>query len=328
MPGLITHYICAQACGQKINDEQLKNLLLSRRRIYNIGAQGPDVFFYYLPSVFRKSIYQMGATMHKTKISDFFNSIITAIDKIDSARAKSSSIAYLCGYITHYALDSHTHPYIYYKSGFKTDGDGKRKIAHSVNHRNFETNIDVLMLDIVSSEKPSDKKIWEFVNARYAEAMCVSELISGVLMDAYGFKLSKKQVYNAFRSMRFINFILQSKGGRKRSVMEFIENITVKEHVVTSLIHGESDGYDYLNLKNGEWFYPWENKTSFNRAFTDMFDDAVDEAVVMMEKTYDYFRGNVSKNETLDVIGNRSMATGMDSNIPLEFKFHEALMEN
>ena len=327
MPGLITHYICADVCLNRLQNEAAKTVLQKNRPMYNVGAQGPDVFFYYLPSLYKKKIYRMGNVIHKTKINAFFASVIRLADNIEDVRDKQTVLSYLSGYLTHYALDANTHPYIYYKSGFKTTGDRTSAIRHSVNHRQFETNIDVLMLQLISSEKPSDKKIWQFVAASFAEAKPTAEILCGALQAVYGFRLSARQVYAAFRSMRMLNRVLQSKGGKRKQVMAFIENFTIHDHVVSSLIHSQSidGGLDFLNLKKQPWHFPWENSVTHISTFTEMFETSIEEAVKLVECLFAYNAGELSHDALLKTIGNRSMSTGMDADLPLDFKFSDAV---
>ncbi len=39
----------------------------------------------------------------------------------ESETEREIAFSYIAGYLTHYVLDVNTHPYIYYKSGLKTD---------------------------------------------------------------------------------------------------------------------------------------------------------------------------------------------------------------
>ena len=326
MPGLITHYICADVCLGRLQDKNTKKILTDRRVMYNVGAQGPDVFFYYLPCLYRKSIYRMGNTLHEKKTGAFFSTALTLLSGITDTDARRAALAYLAGYLTHYALDASTHPYIYYKSGFKRKGDRTNPLRHSVNHRTFETNIDVLMLDMVSSEKPSDKKIWQFVSSSFKEAQTTAAMLSGALREVYGMKLSDRQVYAAFRSMGAVNRLLQSNGGKRKQVMAFIEDFTIKEYVISSLIHSQTAdaALDFLNLKKQPWYFPWEDTTAHDSTFTDLFEIAVEQAVHMIDSLFAFDAGMLSHAEIVAIIGNRSMSTGMDAELALEFQFSEA----
>jgi len=327
IPGLLTHYICGDICLNKLKNSELKNIITKNRQIYNVGTQGPDVFFYYLPCLYRKKWYQLGNTLHKTNVQAFFGAMLNHIEILDNIEQKNIAISYLAGYLTHYSLDYHTHPYIYYRSGFKTDNDRNPKLKYSANHRNFETSIDTLMLKLISSEKPSDRKICEIIRVSRNESMVTAEILSKALKDVYDIDMSGNHIYRAIYSMFTANRLMQSKKGKRKFLMEFIENFTIGEHIISSLIHEQDTkgDIDFLNLKRAPWYKPWDDIEKYECAFTDMFEHAIEEAVKMIESEFEYLNGKISKNEILDIIGNNSLATGMDSNVAIDFKFSDVV---
>ncbi len=324
MPGLITHYICGDICINKIEDDNIRRILKKHRQIYNIGTQGPDMFFYYLPCLVRKNWLELGNRLHKTNVRAYMDAMISAMYALDKEKRESVA-SYLAGYLTHYALDCHTHPYIYYKAGFKTEGDRTHRLKYSVNHRNFETGIDVLMLKLISSEKPSDKRLWELLHVTSGEVRDTAEVISRALKDVYDVNMSRKHVYNAMFYMFTTNRILQSRGGKRKRLMEFIESFTFKEHVVSSLIHKQlvDDGVDYLNIKKSPWHYPWDNKNPQTHSFTEMFEKSVEESLSLITAEFAFLNGELSKDELMDMIGNRSLASGQDADSDFGFKYFE-----
>lgn len=74
------------------------------RRIYDMGLQGPDFFFYYNPFV-KTAVGGLGHTYHRMSGKEFFTHACKAADS-EAARA------YLYGLLGHYALDSTVHPFV------------------------------------------------------------------------------------------------------------------------------------------------------------------------------------------------------------------------
>lgn len=74
------------------------------RRVFDVGLQGPDLFFYYNPLTATK-IGALGGHFHAQSGQEFFSFAGT---KADSEVAR----AYLYGLLGHYCLDSTCHPYI------------------------------------------------------------------------------------------------------------------------------------------------------------------------------------------------------------------------
>ncbi|MCL2351395.1 MAG: zinc dependent phospholipase C family protein [Firmicutes bacterium] len=324
MPGFITHYICGEAVLNRLPPD-IGKILSRRRQLYNIGTQGPDIFFFYLPGLLRKNSKNLGGEMHRSNFGGFVSAML---DEMGSGRYDGDMIfAYIAGFLTHYTLDYNAHPYVYYRSGFKVEGDGKRRLTHSVHHRTFETAIDVLMLNMMSGQKPADKKLWQLIRTEAPEAREIAKAMSAAVKIAYGREIPEKEVYRAIKYMVYITRLLQSRKGRRKKLMEFAEELTVGERVVSSLIHPqEADGrIDYLNIGKKPWGMPWDNTAAVESSFPELYDRAVEEAESLIEKTDLYRRGKLGKEELLEAVGNRSLLSGAEAGEAAEFLYHESV---
>ena len=60
MPGFTTHYILGMKAYNDLPNNQLKYIIAKYRWLYQLGLQGPDMFFYNIPILrhrdYRKSI--------------------------------------------------------------------------------------------------------------------------------------------------------------------------------------------------------------------------------------------------------------------------------
>ena len=328
MPGMISHYLCGELCSGRLLGSEIGGVIERHRQIYNLGTQGPDFFFYYIPCLIRPSIYRLGNVIHTSRVGEFFRSLLTHAMKLEGDE-REAALSYICGYLTHYALDGNAHPYIYYKSGFKTEGDSRPSIHYSVRHQNFETNVDILMLKLATGQKPADKKLWKLINVSRRQAAGAASVISSGLRDVYGVQLGKRQVYRAMSSMVIITRVLQSRKGRRKRLIGSVEGLIMKEKgYVSSLIHEQEAGdYDYLNLRRDVWSYPWDNPHSEdaslqNLAYTDMFQKAVDDSVSFIEGFDRLLRGTLCLDDFLKMIGNNSFSTGQDCKVKLDFLHH------
>jgi len=241
---------------------------------------------------------------------------------------REAALSYICGYLTHYALDGNAHPYIYYKSGFKTEGDSRPSLHYSIRHQSFETNVDIEMLKLAASQEPADKRLWRLIRVSRLQAAGAASVISSGLSDVYGIKLGKRSVYRAMSSMVTITRLLQSRTGRRKRLIGSVEGLLMKESgYVSSLIHDQrTDGQDYLNLRREPWAYPWDNPNEDSslqsHAFTDMFQKSVDDSVRLIESFDCLLRGEVDLDAFLDMIGNNSFTTGRDWQVKLDFLYH------
>ena len=322
VPGFITHYICGEATINEL-PRDIKVILQNSRQLYNVGSQGPDMFFYYLPGLIKKNIKNIGVHMHKSNVRTFFSNMLDIQNAADSEE-RLMIFSYICGYLSHYALDCNAHPYVYYKSGFQVEGDKTSRLRYSVRHRSFETAIDVLMLKVMSGEKPASMKLWQLIKADKCQAMVIANALSNAINMAYDRHISQREVFSAISYMVGMTRVLQSKRGYRKKLMELAEDLTIGEHVVSSIIHMQEikDGKDYLNLKKQPWYMPWDGDNEINHSFGEMYSQAVVDGSRLIKANYKYLTGSIIKEELLIDIGNRSMASGLDIDQDKAFCVH------
>ena len=74
------------------------------RRVYDMGLQGPDIFFFYNPMM-KNPVSQLGYSYHNTSGQPFFLRACKAADS-------EAALVYLYGLLAHYTLDSMVHPFV------------------------------------------------------------------------------------------------------------------------------------------------------------------------------------------------------------------------
>ena len=319
MPGLITHYICGEAVIAALTAEK-KEILLENRQLYNVGTQGPDVFFYYYPGLIKKRLFSLGTKMHNNHFDLFIEQALDSIEQLVDQK-KNMFLSYISGYLTHYCLDCRTHPYIYYKTG-QRKSYALKEIKYSLYHRKFETAIDLLLLKRLSGEKPSAKQLWEVVRVRKEDGFVVSEILSKSISAAYGVSITSKEVWRAMSYMAYTTKLLQVGKGKRKGLME-------GEKIVQALLSSEAaeQALDYLNLKKSTWHMPWDNQKANQSSFMDMFALAVSDSAKMVETLFDFSAGKISKREALLCFGNDSFASGLDANQSPEFRFSDIIFK-
>ncbi len=311
MPGFITHYICGEATLNALPQE-IRGIIRENRQIYNIGTQGPDIFFYYLPGLLKRSMKNIGIHMHQQNFRAFMRHLLEALK--DSKEPEAHVLfSYICGYLTHYALDVNAHPFIYYHSDAT-----QRSIQSSVRHRSLETAIDVMMLKLLSGEKPSDKKLWQLIHVGNDDARIVAIALRDAINKSYSRQLTERDVSKAMGYMTWITRILQSKNGRRKRFMELAEDLTVGEHIVSCIIHDQSvsGADDHLNINKKPWHLPWrdkndEDESSRSESFVDLYNTAIGVGVKYIEAAYSFKEGETDIGSLLYLLGNRSLSSGL-----------------
>jgi len=312
MPGMISHFICGESTIAKLKKDN-SQIILKNKMLFNIGTQGPDIFFYYIPSFFNKNTKMIGSILHEKNTGKYIETMIDTANEM-IGKSKEEAIAYICGYITHYCLDCYAHPYVYCKTGYKSNISKKEKLKQLMNHRNFETNIDVSILKLINNQKPSDKRLHHFIKVKKDEAFSVSNMLSYSLNKVYNIKLTPAQIYNAMNYMKSITALLQSKTGKRKKMLSFLEDKTIGIRLYSAIIHPQDVDLknDFLNLNKSLWFKPGVEDEKINNSFMDLFFAAVNESAHIINLVIDYFNGNVLKSEVVKAIGNRSLHSGFE----------------
>lgn len=70
MPGFTTHYLFGLNSFRELEEPDLVSCIRKFPHAFCMGLQGPDIFFYYLPSYLRSS--GISGSWHITKIPVFF----------------------------------------------------------------------------------------------------------------------------------------------------------------------------------------------------------------------------------------------------------------
>ncbi len=107
MPANYAHYRFGKLVLTSLPVEE-KKIVLDAMDSFNVGVHGPDVLFYYKP-LHKNKINQLGNRMHEEKAFSFFEK---AKGIYKARNGREEDLAYLFGFICHFALDSACHPLV------------------------------------------------------------------------------------------------------------------------------------------------------------------------------------------------------------------------
>lgn len=193
MPSTYAHYRFGNEILKCLPDKQ-KQIILSYPDLFYIGLHGPDLLFYYKP-VSSNPVNRTGFGMHERPASEFF---ISAGKVLRDNQFASAHVAYIYGFLCHFALDRECHGYI------------DEKIASSgVSHVEIEAEFDRILLER-DGFNPVSKKLTDHIHPSYESAQVISSFFE---------EISEKEVYKSIKSMVFYNNILCAPQKIKRSVI-------------------------------------------------------------------------------------------------------------
>jgi len=313
MPGFITHYIAGKSTQKSISQD-IRDYITPINPLFNLGTQGPDIFFYYISGFITRRIKNVGTQMHNGDLGRFFMGIADILKQSKSQSERKLVFAYTAGFLVHYAVDVHTHPYVY----AQTYDPPTPKIKETTRHRHFETSIDVLMLRRFYDRRPSDYKLWKLISPEKLHMRAAAAATSDAIRQVYNRDINPCDVYHAMEQMAHFTRHMQSKNGRRKRLLQGIENITAGSHVFSALIHPQevTDNRDYLNTKNTPWSPPWAPDKTRTESFVDLFESAVHDAAQMIQALYSYMNNSLSHEQLAAQIRNCSLKTGVCDSAP------------
>lgn len=317
MPGFVTHYLFGRDAYRRLTSPAFKKDIIQNHAAYSLGQQGPDIFFYFLPSYCIHG-HNIGALAHKKETNAFFRGLLKSAEQSED---KETAYAYLAGFMGHYTLDTICHPYIYAATHY----NGKEKDYFS-RHAYLETEIDNRLLMNRLYRTPS-----EFYGANtIALTFRQQTVIAAMLYTAYRYafpnlKIHKSIMYMGIFSIQMGLKILHDNTGQKKALFRLIEKYTLGYPVFSPLIPSEKLFFrtDPFNVRHAKWSNPWDKTLLSNESFFDLYDKAQNRYLSRMEQLSALLYDNLSaaqKETTLRNLmtdyGNLSFHSGLDASIP------------
>ena len=154
MPASYAHYRFGKMLLKELPAD-VRQCITRFRRMYDLGLQGPDIFFYADP-LQGSAVRALGKQYHRQSGKEFFTAARTAADS-EAARA------YLYGLLAHYCLDIGCHPFI-----IRMASTGEAP------HIPLESEFDRYLMDLDGIEAPHRHEISRHLKVTRGESMTVS----------------------------------------------------------------------------------------------------------------------------------------------------------
>lgn len=315
MPGFTTHYLFGLNAYQHMDNLPLKKNIRKNHTAYGLGLQGPDIFFYNLPSL---AIYgkNIGSVTHSQNTGLFLYHLINSRKIFYKNPERQIAESYIAGFWGHYILDTHCHPYIYHKSGF-TETNSR----YHGKHMALETDIDAALLRFYKHCPPSAFRQSSTISLTPLQ----SRTIAACLYYAYkktfpNLHISYGTILFSIYSMRIGTACLRDVSGRKKAWIQKPEKLFLGYPLVSSLIPSDtlSSYDDPLNTLHSLWKNPWESSSVSNDSFCDLMEKAQEQYLQISDSlNLLFYDGLQMQEETacikklLKMLGNKSYHSGL-----------------
>ncbi|MDE6253121.1 MAG: zinc dependent phospholipase C family protein [Lachnospiraceae bacterium] len=313
MPGFAVHYLFGEELLKDYDNNYVKKCINRHQEVYNMGLQGPDLFFYFFlsPVLYKKNI---GSIMHTKDVGAFKSNFIKSIKDMEDKDKSMIAISYFAGFLGHCTLDKICHPYVY----AVTDYEHKGKDYFS-KHVDLETDIDSMY---ISKYKDMDLYYFrrkETLNISNVEIEVLAEVFVKAFKKTYSnVKLSKKRMELVINIFKQSSTIFNDKHGVKKSLVGFLEKIILKRKVISPMFIVEKhiqNEHDVLNKENQKWYNPWEKDIIRDESFPELFKYALKEYSFVLDELNNYLI-NGNENVLKRTIENISLHSGLDCSIP------------
>lgn len=322
MPGFTTHYIFGMKAYNDMPFTPLKHTIAKYRWLYQLGLQGPDMFFYNIPILRHRDYRNVGSYMHEHKVNAFFKCCLRRIGTIRSRQQQEEAISYLAGFMNHYIADSICHPYVYGRIGYPVDAPTS---MHHGMHAHLENELDAILLWKYKKKKPSEFNQTATICLNGQEIQFISHFLASCINETYypityrnNFQVTPAMVHRSIWALRFGCRTLSDKTGKKKFGIAQVESIFVNHPVASAKMVTDSvtDYRSSCNLNHEAWSNPWDPTRVSTASFVDLFHETLDKC----SRVYELLNSAVTDNVPLDKqdlspllteLGNESYHSGL-----------------
>lgn len=236
-----------------------------------IGAQGPD-YFYYVIGANKPAAMDVGNRIHKSHTRSFLVTMLEVAIKQQS----SDILQYVCGFLSHHALDISIHPYIFYYTGLYQEKDPSTHQWAGL-HLQFERKVDIAFIKKHRHIQPNRHMLFKQTLPLNALNAPIQTAIEHSVLRTFGVAGAADLFNQGYQMMRRVGrFIVFDPFTLKRKLLGVFESYhTPKSTYFQDLSHAQkTSDFDYLNDQASPWLHPVTGETQtlsvdaiFNQAY-------------------------------------------------------------
>lgn len=273
MPGFATHYLFGvDAC--RLIPARLRAEIRQHHCVYALGLQGPDLFFYYLPSYLMHR-QNLGALAHTEKTGEFFARLLASRSLFSGKRERAVADAYILGFLGHYTLDCAIHPYVYAFTGYSPKKPPKNS-SYFGQHAYFETEIDNIMIYRKKHILPSQFRQHATIRLSIRERSIVTRMLVYAYRHTYpGVLASEILLGGAPRWMLLGTRLFNDPSGRKKVLTRLLEQMIFGRAFLSPMFASDRIRFvpDPMNHRRSIWRHPWTGQPS-DAGFEELYASA------------------------------------------------------
>ena len=198
MPATYAHYYFGE---QVLNNlpQEYKEMVKKYRSLFDVGVHGPDIFFYY-EGYKSNDVVKFGNEMHKIPAKYFFE---RCKKEYLSHNEKQEMMAYILGFLAHFALDSAAHSYI----------ERKREVA-KISHNKVESEYERHLI-VKSGYSPT----------KYDRTQSLKPSARNAQIISYFFDFDQETIYKTLKWQVLILKALSAPNKAKKLFIDTVVNV-------------------------------------------------------------------------------------------------------
>lgn len=305
MPDLVTHHYFGQTVFQTLDSSIQEKI---DRMVYDFATAGPDPFFFV--QFWKKSVnqpsYAFGGRMHNQNTKAFLEQMISL------TKENPDMFSYLCGFLTHYYLDSTIHPYVFHFTGVYNVNDDLTHAYRGL-HTKLERAIDCHIIENYYHQHPNRFKIHREILKldRLPETLKpqMDALYHTVYQLENGFEKVNETIQDQKRFYRFVYDPI----GLKNMLLHLLDNgKSAMDLRVLSYYNKRIAHLDIFNLEKNTWMNPVDDKRVSNATFFELVHQAEIACLEAIQSVYAHLFQGKEWNTTLE---NISYASGLECDL-------------
>ncbi|MFA9397700.1 MAG: zinc dependent phospholipase C family protein, partial [Clostridiaceae bacterium] len=304
----------------------IKNIIEKNQSVFLLGSQGPDIFFYTDLRNNREKYYNYAELLHSEKTKKFMEESFEFLkNNTENDDDYEKMLAYLLGFLCHFALDSKVHPFIYYYSGVN-DGKDEATKKYTYHHKRLEIILDAIMIERLQGKNAYSYRAYNLLNLNGEFPEVFENYYSYIMDKVYDEKMECEAIKKSFEGMVYYHKLLYDRWNIKKYLVKLIgihkKDSPVVNYANSAFYPRKINDRDYLNESKNIWHHPVTNVDN-NQSFVDLFYEAVDNSIKYIKKAENY----LYKNGELDIIQNLSYSTGMDCDSINKLKYYKSIFD-
>lgn len=320
MPGFTTHYLFGLNTYRQLHRTLLKQIIQNQHAAYSLGLQGPDIFFYFLPS-YTIHPNNIGSVAHTERTGTFLYHLLNSRKLFPDAKEQQIADAYIAGFLGHYILDTHCHPYVYWKTNFTE----KNNRYHGC-HMSLEVDIDTELLQFYKHRPPSAFRQNSTILLTRLQLRTIASMLYYIYRKTYPeLNILYTTMRTSIRSMQLGTKWMHDPSGKKKKMIGRLEQLILGYPLLSTLIPSDTltVHMDPLNILKTPWRNPWDKSRISTDSFFELMEQAQSDYLDILGlfnrllKTP--FHGSKQRQRTetlLEKLGNDSYHSGLDCRIP------------